>query len=181
MARSSHDRTTPERVAEARRDFRDASRREPDERTWNFDLGTADAAAGENSEARAQLARAAASSDPAISAKALYQIGTLDLQQQRYADAAGALRKSLKLAPEDAAAKRNFEISVRNLTRPPPPKEGGEPEKKPDQKPDRKKDDSEFQKKAGMTRAEAEAMLRSLESEQKQKERVSAREEGKDW
>lgn len=172
------------RVAEARREFREAARREPNEPAWNFNLGTADAAAGENAAARAELAKAAQSGDPAVAAKALYQIGTLDLQEGNSAEAANELRQSLEMVPGDADAKRNFEIAARNRDQkpPPPPKGGGGKEPpKGEKKPEHRPDDSDFRRKAGMTRAEAEAMLRSLESEQKQKERVSAREEGKDW
>lgn len=173
------------RVAEARRDFREAERREPDEPAWKFDVGTADAAAGETSAARAELAKAAESSDPAIAAKALYQIGTLDLQAGNYPEAANELRRSLEIVPGDADAKRNFEIAARNRDRRPlpPPKGGGDRKEGPKggKKPEQRPDDSDFRRKAGMTKAEAEAMLRSLENEQKQKERVSAGEQGKDW
>jgi tetratricopeptide (TPR) repeat protein len=173
------------RVAEAQRDFREAERREPDEPVWKFDVGTADAAAGETSAARAELAKAAESSDPAIAARALYQIGTLDLQAGNYPEAVNELRRSLEIVPGDADAKRNFEIAARNRDRrpPPPPKGGGDRKEGPkgEKKPEHRPDDSDFRRKAGMTKAEAEAMLRSLENEQKQKERVSAREQGKDW
>lgn len=174
------------RFADAQSDFRDAAGREPNEPAWKFNLGTADAAAGETAAARAELAKAAESGDPVVAARALYQIGTLDLQARNYADAANELRRSLELVPGDADAKRNFEIAARNRNRqpPPPPKEGASKREEPKEtktKPRNQPDDSEFRRKAGMTRTEAEAMLRSLENEQKQKERVSAREEGKDW
>lgn len=173
------------RVAEAQRAFREAERREPNEPAWNFDLGTANAAAGDHAAARAELAKAAQSRDPSVAAKALYQLGTLDLQESNYPDAANELRRSLEIVPGDADAKRNFEIAARNRDqKPPPPPKGGSGGKEPPKdgkKPEHRPDDSDFRRKAGMTRAEAEAMLRSLENEQKQKERVSAREEGKDW
>ncbi len=147
------------KFAEAKRDFREAAAREPAEKTWNFNLGTAHAAAGDLPEARAQLVQATRSKDPAVSAKAFYQLGTLDLQENGAA-AADELRRSLELQPADPG-KKDKPSSARQ--------------------PGRGPEDSEFQKRAGMTRAEAEAMLRSLESEQKQRERVSARQEGKDW
>jgi tetratricopeptide (TPR) repeat protein len=184
LAKRGVEEFRAKRFPDAQRDFRAASRRDPAEKTWNFNLGTADAAAGKSAEARAELSRAAESSDPAISGKALYQLGTLDLQAQNYSDAAKELRRSLELAPGNPEAKRNFEIAMRSQKKPPPPKPGDGKENEnqsPGRKPDRGLDDSEFRRKAGMTRAEAEAMLRSLENEQKQKERVSAREEGKDW
>ena len=173
------------RFAEAQRDYRDAASRQPEEPAWKFNLGTADAAAGDGAAARTELAKAAEAADPAVAARALYQIGTLDLRERNYAQAASELRRSLELAPGDADAKRNFEIAAKNRDQkpPPPPKGGGggKEEPKAGQKPPSRPDDSEFRRKAGMTRAEAEAMLRSLDSEQKQKEKVSAREEGKDW
>ncbi|MGH9442889.1 MAG: hypothetical protein ACRD16_11510 [Thermoanaerobaculia bacterium] len=184
VAKKGVEEFRAKRYAEAQRDFREATSREPADPTWNFDLGTALAAAGEGAESRSQLARAAASPDAAVAARALYQMGTLDLQARKYEDASNELRRSLELSSGDVDAKRNFEIASRNRRQhpPPPPKGGGgAKEKPPGSKPQGAPNDSEFQRKAGMTRAQAEALLRSLEDEQKQRERVAARAEGKDW
>ena len=183
-ARKGNEEFRAKRYAEAQADFREASRREPGEPAWNFDVGTSAAASGDEAAARTELEKAAASSDRAVAARALYQLGTLDLQKRRFSDAAKELRRSLEIAPGDPDAKRNFEIAAQNRDRPPPPPKGGGAPKEPPKggpKPPKGPEDSDFRNKAGMTKAEAEAMLRSLENEQKQRERVSAREQGKDW
>ena len=186
--RKGADAYRAKKFADAESKFRDAARRDPEERAWNFDLGTAAAAGGKSDDARRELTRAAQSADPAVAAKASYQLGTLDLQEKNYPQAVQELRRSLELTPRDPNAKRNFELALREQHKKPPqqpkPKPGsqnakGNPAPRPEN--DRDQKDSEFRKNAGMSRAEAEAMLRSLENEQKQRERTAARAEGKDW
>ncbi len=184
LARKGTGEYRAKRFSEAQSDFRGASAREPEEKTWNYDLGTAQAAGGDLRGARDQLARAASSEDRALSARSLYQLGTLDLQSGNSGDAATELRRSLELDPGNPDAKRNFEIALRSRKQPPqkPPRpEPNSTAPSPGAGKGRGPDDSEFQRKAGMSRAEAEAILRSLENEQKQKERVPAREMEKDW
>jgi tetratricopeptide (TPR) repeat protein len=169
--------------------FAGAERRDPSDPAWKLDLGTALGAAGRADAARAKLSEAArASSDHRIAADAFYQEGTLDLSAQKYAEAAEALRRSLILDPSRPDAQRNYEIALRNLRQPKPP-----PKPQPPQSEDRKSSrrpeanprapdrDSSFERKAGMTRQEAEALLRSLDAEQRQREKTASVVRGKDW
>lgn len=169
--------------------FGAAARRDPGDPAWTFDLGTALGAAGDRDKARAPLAAAAGSSDPRVASDALYQQGTLDLEAGKYPDAVEALRRSLALDPARPDAKRNYEIALRNLAPPPPkpkpsPSPGpgsGQPsrERPPEAKPPG--NEPEFEKRAGMTRRQAEEMLRSLDAEQRQREKAAAAVPGKDW
>ncbi len=183
-ARKGVEEFRAKQLPNARRDFREASRREPAEKTWNFDLGTAGAAAEDGPEARRELALAAQARDPAIAGKAHYQLGTLELRDRNYSQAVQELRRSLELEPGNPDAKRNFELALQEQKKPPsskPRDDKGKQNPRPEGKSGKGPDDTEFRRNAGMTRAEAEAMLRSLENEQKQRERASARVEGKDW
>jgi len=173
------------RLPDAARAFADARRRDPSDRTWAYDLGTALAAAG-NDQAREKLLEAAKGADRSLAADALYQQGTYDLGHGKAPQAVEELRASLILDPARPDAKRNFEIALRSLRQPPPsprpegspapPKTGPKSPPRPDPA-----GDSDFQKHAGMTREEAEALLRSLDLEQRQREKPSAAVKGKDW
>jgi len=169
--------------------FGAAARRDPGDPAWKLDLGTALGAAGDRDKARAPLAAAAGSADPRVASDALYQQGTLDLEAGKYPDAVDALRKSLALDPARPDAKRNYELALRNLA-PPPPKPNPSPSPRPGSgQPSRDRPpaaqppgkDPEFEKRAGMTRPEAEEMLRSLDAEQRQREKAAAAVAGKDW
>jgi tetratricopeptide (TPR) repeat protein len=161
--------------------FARAAAREPSDPLWNFDLGTARATLGKG-DARGPLEKAAGSppSDPRLAAAALYQLGTLELRDKKYSQAVSFLRKSLELDPLPAETKRNFEIALKNARKEKPPPQGGGAA--PPEKPAPKKSDlSEFQKKAGLTPQEAEAMLRALDAEQSRREKPAAKIRGKDW
>ncbi len=96
-------------------------RRNRDDIAW-FNAGTAALAAGDARTARASLARAAASLDPEIRHRALYNLGLLALRlaavdsanrDPHLADAVRAYREALLLYPADSAAKWNLELAVR--------------------------------------------------------------------
>lgn len=173
--------------------FADAAGREPNDPLWKFDLGTA--RGGGNG--RADLEAAARSDDPEVAAAASYQLGTLDLQSKDYGAAARNLRRALELRPGKPDAKRNLEIALRKAAEAPPKGGQGKPQSSPGasaprspsagkpqssgQKPRDGAADREFEKQAGMARSQAEALLRSLDDEQKQRERSSDRASGKDW
>ena len=169
--------------------FGSAARRDPGDPAWKLDLGTALGAAGDRDKARSALAAAAGSADARVASDALYQQGTLDLEAGKYSDAVESLRKSLALDPARPDAKRNYEIALRNATPPPPrskpaPSPGSGAGQPPPNRPPEKKppgNDPEFEKRAGMTRREAEEMLRSLDAEQRQREKVAAAVPGRDW
>ncbi|HMJ57880.1 MAG TPA: hypothetical protein VK467_02010, partial [Gemmatimonadales bacterium] len=119
--------------------------RQDDDTAW-YNAGTAALAAGDADAARANLARAAASLDPDVRFRALYNLGLLALAQARsdtasrdahLADAERAYREALLLKPRHLPAKWNLELVNRmhrsSSSRPPPrpspsPSGGGAPD-----------------------------------------------------
>jgi Ca-activated chloride channel homolog len=113
---------------------------EEDDTAW-YNTGTAALAAGDPTLARASLARAAASLDPDLRFRALYNLGLLSLLQARadsanrethLADAERAYREALLLKPFHVRAKWNLELVNRmrgsegeNKPNPPPPPSPG--------------------------------------------------------
>src|SRR5881396_2121872 len=106
-----------------------------DDTAW-YNAGTAALAAGDPALARATLARAAASLDPELRFRALYNLGLLALLEARsdsanrethLADAERAYREALLLKPHHVRAKWNLELVDRlrgggaNKPNPPPP------------------------------------------------------------
>jgi Ca-activated chloride channel family protein len=113
---------------------------EADDTAW-YNTGTAALAAGDPTLARATLARAAASLDPDLRFRALYNLGLLALLQARadsanreahLADAERAYREALLLKPFHVRAKWNLELvnrlrgsdGGRRPSPPPPPQPG---------------------------------------------------------
>jgi tetratricopeptide (TPR) repeat protein len=169
------------------RSFGAAARRDPKDPAWALDLGTALGAAGKRDQARGPLDGAARGGDHVVAADALYQQGTLDLGAGDYRSAVDRLRRSLLLDPSRPDAKRNYELAWRKLREqkppppPPSPSPSPAPKKSPAPSPPTPRSDSEFERKAGMTREEAEAILRSLDAEQRQREKASPVVGGRDW
>ncbi|HKB70528.1 MAG TPA: tetratricopeptide repeat protein [Thermoanaerobaculia bacterium] len=177
---------------DAARRFGEAAKRDPSDPAWTFDLGTALGAAGKPGDARGPLGAAARSGERKLAADALYQQGTLDLGAGDYRSAADALRESLLRDPARPDAQRNYEIAWRKLQerKPPPPPSSGSPPPAPEKKkppapqpPGARSGnrDEEFERRAGMTRQEAEALLRSLDAEQRRREKTAPAAPGKDW
>jgi tetratricopeptide (TPR) repeat protein len=168
--------------AEAGRAFASAAAREPAEKTWRLDLGTAAAAAGDSTAARKAFEEAAGSRDPRLSSTALYQLGTLALRENKPVDAVAPLRRCLEIDPSARDAKRNLEIALARSAPPPPPPSSGK-EESATQPPPRssRAEEREFERKAGMTRQEAESLLRSLEAEQRRHERPRESAAENDW
>jgi len=118
----------------------DLKANEEDDTAW-YNTGTAALAAGDPTLARASLARAAASLDPDLRFRALYNLGLLALLQARadsanrethLADAERAYREALLLKPFHLRAKWNLELVNRmrgsdgeNKPNPPPPPSPG--------------------------------------------------------
>jgi len=95
--------------------------RQDDDTAW-YNAGTAALAAGDADAARASLARAAASLDPDVRFRALYNLGLLGLARARadtanreaqLSDAERAYREALLLKPRHLAAKWNLELVTR--------------------------------------------------------------------
>jgi len=114
---------------------------EDDDTAW-YNTGTAAIAAGDPALARSSLARAAASLDPDLRFRALYNLGLLALLQAKadstnreahLADAGRAYREALLLQPHHVRAKWNLELVNRmrggggqaNKPNPPPPPSSG--------------------------------------------------------
>ena len=114
----------------------------PDDDTAWYNTGAAAMAVGDPALARASLARAAASLDPDLRFRALYNLGLLALLEARsdsanrethLADAERALREALLLRPRNVRAKWNLELVNRMRDQggggaqpnPPPPASGG--------------------------------------------------------
>ena len=90
--------------------------------TTYYNAGTAALAAGDVETARARLAQAAASLDPELRFRALFNLGVVELRAARSdsanhdahaAEAARAYREALLLSPHDSAAKWNLELATR--------------------------------------------------------------------
>lgn len=117
----------------------DLKAHEEDDTAW-YNTGTAALAAGDPTLARSTLARAAASLDPDLRFRALYNLGLLALLQARadsanreahLADADRAYREALLLKPFHVRAKWNLELVNRlrgsdggSKPNPPPPQPG---------------------------------------------------------
>lgn len=118
----------------------DLKANEEDDTAW-YNTGTAAMAAADPTLARASLARAAASLDPDLRFRALYNLGLLALLEARadsanrethLADAERAYREALLLKPFHVRAKWNLELVNRmrgsdggNKPNPPPPPSPG--------------------------------------------------------
>jgi Ca-activated chloride channel family protein len=108
-------------VAAALAYLAELSVRQDDDTAW-YNAGTAALAAGDADAARASLARAAASLDPDVRFRALYNLGLVALAQARadsgsreahLADAERAYREALLLKPRHLPAKWNLELVTR--------------------------------------------------------------------
>src|SRR5881628_238730 len=95
--------------------------RQRDDTAW-YNAGTAALAANDFESARANLGHAAASLDPGIRFRALYNLGLVALRESaadssnrdaQLADAERAYREALLLHPRQLAAKWNLELAVR--------------------------------------------------------------------
>ncbi len=95
--------------------------RRQDDTAW-YNAGTAALASGDFDTAQATLSHAAASLDPDVRFRALYNLGLLFLRQAQedsahhdtyLADAERAYREALLLQPQNGAAKWNLELAVR--------------------------------------------------------------------
>jgi Ca-activated chloride channel family protein len=155
------------------------SLRQDDDTAW-YNAGTAALAAGTADVARSSLARAAASLDPDVRFRALYNLGLLGLAQAgkdtasreaHLADAERAYREALLLKPNDLPAKWNLELVTRmrrggggggaNRQNPPPPPRTAPPEDRQGSPPP-----GQGQPEGGLTQAQADEVLRSIGEEE---------------
>src|SRR5260370_366582 len=110
----------PER--RGRRGHRELAARRKNDSAW-YNAGTAALADSDAEAAQANLTHAAASLEPDVRFRALFNLGLLALRRASSADTAGrdarladaerAYREALLLKPQDFAAKWNLELAVR--------------------------------------------------------------------
>jgi Ca-activated chloride channel family protein len=139
VAEKAWDRGNVRAAAEAY--LADLKAHQDDDTAW-YNTGTAALAAGDPTLARASLSRAAASLDPELRFRALYNLGLVALLESRadsanrethLADAERAYREALLLKPHHIRAKWNLELVNRtrksngqaNNPNPPPSPGGG--------------------------------------------------------
>ncbi len=167
----------------------------PSSDTAWYNAGTAALNAGRLADAREALDRAARSLDPDLRFRALYNVGVaalLDAQRLPKARdslervAAARLREALLIRPGAERAKWNLELAMRHWKQPPPPTGGGG---NPPPPPPRGDGEDKPQPQAGgLSPAEAEAILSSVErgetatrAEQAQRRRNAQARVVKDW
>jgi Ca-activated chloride channel family protein len=159
----------------------DLKAHEDDDTAW-YNTGTAALAAGDPTLARSTLARAAASLDPELRFRALYNLGLLALLEARadtgsreahLADAERAYREALLIQPHHIRAKWNLELARRlrggggqqnkpNSPPPPPPSSGNAAGGASGQQPQQ---GGESQG-GGMSESQADQVLRSIGQEE---------------
>jgi tetratricopeptide (TPR) repeat protein len=189
--------------------FEGAAGMRPQDPRTRFNLADALYRNGKFEEAEA-LFRALGESAPSpLAPAARFNLGNARFQRQDYRGAIQAYRDALRLAPDDAEAKRNLELALRALKKqqeqkPPPdrgnekekPQGGGQKNERPagPQKKDgpaprtpEQKQEERFRQETGMPRERAMQLLDALKENEKseQKKLLSARraekKRGKDW
>jgi Ca-activated chloride channel family protein len=153
----------------------DLALHQDDDTAW-YNAGTAALAAGSGDAARASLARAAASLDPDVRFRALYNGGLLALMQAtadsanrdaHLADAERAYREALLLKPHHLPAKWNLELATRRRgsgARPQPqqaPPQSGGATPPPEPPPPRAGGS-----RSGLNESQADQLLRSIGQEE---------------
>ena len=142
----------------------------------SFDLGTSQLAAGDRARGNATLRKSMA--DPVMKPAALYNSGSSDLLAKEYDGAIKSLVESLRLNPNDKAAKRNLEIAqLRKRQQEKQQQGGGGAQKqqqqnpagngaKQPQKPQQQPSQQEASKNPGDL--DAESVLRSVEQQERE-------------
>ncbi len=185
---SSRPRTEAEKawdrgdLARARVEYlAELGRHNRDDTAW-YNAGTAALATGNVEAARASLARAAASLDPDLRFRALYNLGLLALREAvadsanretHLADAERAYREALLLKPHHLSSKWNLELAVRrkgggDVTNTAPPVGGGGGGAPPGRGAGGSGAAGEGGKSggSGLTQAQADEILRSIGQEE---------------
>jgi Ca-activated chloride channel family protein len=153
------------------------AQRRADDTAW-FNAGTAALAARDFETARASLARAAASLDPDLRFRALYNLGLLGLRLARadsthrdghLADAERAYREALLLRPRHLPSKWNLELAIKRQGGgggggTPPPSGGGSPQNRPG--PSGGGNDAQRSGGSDLSQSQAEEILRSIGDEE---------------
>src|SRR5436190_6169583 len=147
--------------------FRDAETISPSTQR-EFNLGTAQIAAGNREQGSATLAKAM--SDARLRADSLFNRGTSALASNAYDSAIRDFTSVLKLEPSDGAAKRNLEIAlVRKMQQQQQQQSGSRQQQKgasPQPQPQQAQPAPDQQQQKGD--ANAEALLRSVQQQEQE-------------
>lgn len=95
--------------------YREAAKVDPSSPIPDFNRGIVLSEKGDVEQALDAFRAASASEDPAVAADALYNMGNVYMQGEQYEPAIDSYLKSLDLDPDDADARRNFEIALQKL------------------------------------------------------------------
>ncbi|HEX9162746.1 MAG TPA: hypothetical protein VF980_13660 [Thermoanaerobaculia bacterium] len=149
------------------RSFGSADRLAPSPRN-DFNLGTAQVAAGNMTEGSATLSRAMA--DPSLRADSFFNRGNSALAAKAYEYAIRDYVETLKLRPGDAGAKRNLEIALDRLQNARRSAAGrqGQPQPSAPQQQQNQKSPSTGQKEEQQQQSDAEALLRSVQQQEQE-------------
>lgn len=155
-------------------------RRRTDDVAW-FNAGAAALAAGDRETAQSALARAAASLDPEVRFRALFDQGWLALREAgadtvnrdaHLADAERAYREALLLKPHSLSAKWNLELAVRRKSgggggqSQQPPSNGGGGGARDQQGQSQGSEQQPRPQSGGLSQSQAEEVLRSIGQEE---------------
>ncbi len=143
--------------------------------TSALNVGTAALALSDSSRAREYLEAAAASIDPDVRFRALYNLGLLSLRMAEHDStnrethletARYRYREALLLRPDDRSSKWNYELAQRQMAPPPEDEGGGENEAPPP--PSGGQSSQPDTPVQGLTREQAEQILNSMLEEERQ-------------
>lgn len=195
-------------AAQALAAFEKARAARPGSAVTRFNEAVAQAKAGKATEA-AETFTALSREKNDLGFESHYNLGNALLGSQQLPGAVAAYRDALRLKPDDARARRNLEIALRQMEQ--QKKDQQEDQEKEDQKKDQKdeqkkeqkpspneqkkepqksekeRENERFQKETGMSKDRAMQLLKALEQNEKteQKKKLEAerarRRKGKDW
>lgn len=147
--------------------FAEADRLAPSPKSA-FNLGTAQIAAGKSTEGSATLERAM--KDPSLRADSFFNRGNSALQSKAYEYAVRDYVETLKLRPNDSAAKRNLEIALAQLQQQRRSAAGrqGQQQPSPSPQPQNQKAPNAGRKEDQQQESDAEALLRSVQQQEQE-------------
>ncbi|MBX7184438.1 MAG: VWA domain-containing protein [Vicinamibacteria bacterium] len=195
-------------AAQALAAFEKARAARPDSAVTRFNEAVAQAKAGKGPEA-IETFTALSREKNDLGFESHYNLGNALLGAQQLPGAVAAYRDALRLRPDDARARRNLEIALRQLQQKKKDQEKDKDkkdqkddqkdkeqqkkqpsqsdEKKEPQKTQKERENERFQKETGMSKDRAMQLLKALEQNEKteQKKKLEAerakRRKGKDW
>jgi|GEM_PF-690015 len=103
--------------------YRDAQIKAPNNPVVSYDLGNALHQAGQHDEAEKAYQKTLAGKDPALRAKAFYNLGNNYVKQQKYEDAVKSYHQALKLKPRDEDTIYNLSQTLALMKNPPQQKQ----------------------------------------------------------